>query len=311
MVMEAARVQEIHPVASFPLLAETDQAFEIFEISFRPDGVLEAPESAHYAALRLILAVTPFDELILDFDVNLNDSVGRTVVYDGPATITTENVRLPGGTMAFDQTIQLQTPFPYSPQQGNLLIDFEVSATDSPPLSDFSGTGGLDQVQQVDSGPIGKRDGWTLPMQFSFRPMIHGDFDGSGQLDAADIDLLSAAIGTAAPLLDINQDGETNEADRQLWIGDLANTFPGDANLDGSVKFGDFVTLASAFGMDGGWSSGDFDGNGVIAFADFVALSEHFGSERVPASSVPEPAAHFLMGLTVLSSVARRRYRRD
>jgi hypothetical protein len=128
-------------------------------------------------------------------------------------------------------------------------------------------------------------------------------------LDAADIDLLSAATGTVAPLLDINQDGSIDEVDRQLWISDLAETFPGDANLDGKVEFADFLALSESFGLQAGWSAGDFDGNAVIEFADFLALSQNFGSQRLVAVAVPEPSSYPVMGLAAFSlMLIGRRY---
>jgi len=62
----------------------------------------------------------------------------------------------------------------------------------------------------------------------------------------------------------------------------------GDINLDGEVRFDDFLVLSSNFGSEGGWSSGDATCDGQIAFADFLILSQNFGS-TLEAQSVPEP----------------------
>ena len=43
---------------------------------------------------------------------------------------------------------------------------------------------------------------------------------------------------------DINEDGHVSEADRVLWVRELAGTNFGDADLDKAVDFADFLTLS-------------------------------------------------------------------
>ena len=125
-------------------------------------------------------------------------------------------------------------------------------------------------------------------------PGLLGDFDADEILTAADIDLLSAEVtaGTNITLFDITDDQLVNELDRVKWVEDLAGTFFGDADLDGSVQFSDFLALSSSFGAPGGWAEGDFDGNGTVEFPDFLRLSRDFGKgESTATVSVPEPSA--------------------
>ena len=135
-----------------------------------------------------------------------------------------------------------------------------------------------------------------------------GDFDGDELLTAADIDLLSAAVGGGDITFDLDADGAVNEADRVVWTG-LAGTLFGDADLNGTVEFADFLALSSAFGTAGGWADGDFDGSGDVQFADFLQLSANFGSTAAAASSVPEPTSSWMLclGLLGLLSAARQR----
>ena len=55
--------------------------------------------------------------------------------------------------------------------------------------------------------------------------------------------------------------------------------FPGDANMDCSVGFDDFLTLASEFGQSSVNLTlrSDFDGNHSVDFADFLKLARNFG----------------------------------
>lgn len=131
---------------------------------------------------------------------------------------------------------------------------------------------------------------------------VPGDFDADGLLTAIDIDLLSAEViaGSNQSSFDLTGDSIVDQTDRQTWVEDLAGTFSGDADLDGSVQFSDFLTLSSGFGMAGGWADGDFDGNGQVEFPDFLTLSANFGKAAAAAKSVPEPATNLLAGYAML-----------
>ena len=107
---------------------------------------------------------------------------------------------------------------------------------------------------------------------------------------------------------DLTGDAVVDEADRLKWIEELAGTISGDANLDGTVQFSDFLALSGGFGMPGGWADGDFDGDGDVQFADFLSLSANFG--QMGAASVPEPASEPLAVIALATlSLARRRSR--
>ena len=79
-------------------------------------------------------------------------------------------------------------------------------------------------------------------------------------------------------------------------ILEMVRGIPGDANLDGSVDFADFLVLSTNFGeptLD--WRDGTFSGGGVVQFADFLELANNFGTTGfesiIRAAPVPEPNA--------------------
>jgi hypothetical protein len=138
---------------------------------------------------------------------------------------------------------------------------------------------------------------------------LPGDFIRDGILNATDIDLLSAAVGSDDLIFDLNVDGAVDQLDRGVWITDLKNTLVGDADLNRRVEFADFLTMAAWFGQPGGWAAGDFDGDAFVGFPDFLALAANFGTSVETAVAVPEPALATWAALAFI--VAWRRRRRD
>ena len=137
-----------------------------------------------------------------------------------------------------------------------------------------------------------------------------GDFDADFALTAQDMDLLSHEIRKPEPRVwfDLNGDDLVDQADRDAWVELLANTSFGDADLNGSVEFADFLSLSSNFGQEGGWAQGDFDGSGDVQFADFLLLSTNFGQTTEAVATVPEPDIQISMMFLV--SVVLWRWRR-
>ena len=141
---------------------------------------------------------------------------------------------------------------------------------------------------------------------------LPGDFNADGMLTGTDIDLLSVEVqaGTNNAAFDLNADAIVDELDRTTWIGDLAGSLLGDADLDGSVQFSDFLALSASFGAEAGWADGDFDGNGQVQFPDFLALSSNFGATPSTAA-VPEPTTFMPLAFAfvLMANCLRRRTR--
>lgn len=144
-----------------------------------------------------------------------------------------------------------------------------------------------------------------------------GDYDGSGELDVADINLLTvaSASGENEAKFDLTGDGQVNAEDVSKWVRDLKNTWAGDSNLDGEFNSSDFVVVFSAglFEKDepAVWSQGDWNGDGVFSSSDFVTAFVEGGYEKGPrpVAGVPEPSGTlgFFVGLLILYRVCRRR----
>jgi hypothetical protein len=145
---------------------------------------------------------------------------------------------------------------------------------------------------------------------------LTGDFNGNGVLDATDIDQFSEQVraGTSDLLYDLNADSVVDDADRQVWVHDLKQSYFGDADLNGTFDSTDLVQLLS-FGeyedevaMNSTWLTGDCDGDGEFTSGDLVVALADGGYEAGPrAAVVAEPVGHVLalVGLMTLFSWRR------
>ena len=151
--------------------------------------------------------------------------------------------------------------------------------------------------------------GFRVAMLPEVTPLPVGDFSMDTLLSDEDIDLLSEQVVMEinTPRFDLNDDGLVNSADRMSWVEELAATSFGDADLNGTVEFADFLQLSANFNQETGWAGGDFDGNGTAEFADFLLLSDNFGKTAVAA--VPEPSAGLMLGwmMACVGFAGRRR----
>jgi len=150
-----------------------------------------------------------------------------------------------------------------------------------------------------------------------FFAQVPGDFNGSGAVNATDIDLLFAATPGTPPAadlkFDINADGvvtigvNTAGSDTDHLVRNILLTEYGDANLDRSVNISDFSLLASQFNHAGTWSQGNFNGDALVNIADFSLLAAKFNTTTAARGEVPEPA--LMAAPLALGALSRRRRR--
>lgn len=183
-------------------------------------------------------------------------------------------------------------------------------------------TGNIDDVAiysfALDDEAIAALASGESPLSIPIPGGLPGDFNNNGVYDAEDIDLLSVAVkdGMDPPEFDLTNDGLVNQDDRVEWVTGFANTYFGDADLNGEFDSSDFVVVFTAgkYEIDemAGWAEGDWDGDMRFTSSDFVAAFGDGGYEAGPrpaVAAVPEPSTAGLALIAILGFALRRRVR--
>ena len=311
------RVQFLYPASEFSALPANPPPLVGFYL--RPDGDVTDSRELEYDDLEVRLSTTEANPSTLDIFFDDNIGPDETLVFDGSLALAT--AASGGVPRDFDYFYPFTQPFAYDPANGNLLMDVisfggqtvaQIEDQDSGILGVYAGDPGAIEGDQL--LPAG------LVVQFVFGEdqSTAGDFDGNGQLDAADIDALTMEIlnGGSNAIYDVNGDGQVNAADHQAWVVDLKNTWIGDANLDGEFNSADFVEVfvrgeyEDTVAGNSTWAEGDWNGDGDFNSGDFVAAFSDGGYENGPrtsVSAVPEPSGWIL---ALLGTIALARPRR-
>lgn len=149
-----------------------------------------------------------------------------------------------------------------------------------------------------------------------FRPLVPGDGNLNGIVDADDYTIWANYFGTGTKFTegDYNGDYTVDLADYTVWANGFSGiAVPGDANSDGVVDSGDYTIWVNNFGLligDATMADGDFNKDGFVNSADYVVWANNFtgGSASsqsaavASAQSVPEPGSLTLalLGLAMM-----------
>ncbi|MEZ6118936.1 MAG: pentapeptide repeat-containing protein [Pirellulaceae bacterium] len=171
-----------------------------------------------------------------------------------------------------------------------------------------------------------------------FVPAVSGDLNGDRLLTVDDIDAFYNAPrfsncegcnSTRFSLFDLNQDQRMDVADRITWIHDFAETWMGDANLDGQFDSQDLVLVMQASQFErrvngeneiynATWADGDWNGDRRFNSQDFVLAFQDGGYDagmRIPDSrnrmrGVPEPDNGVEWTMALLAALVLRNLNR-
>jgi len=147
--------------------------------------------------------------------------------------------------------------------------------------------------------------------------VVAGDYNGNGQRDLEDLDLMASGILANDVTFDLDSDGDADFDDRTIWVQQLANSYFGDSDFNGEFNSADFVAVfvpaKYETDQEATWAEGDWSGDKVFNSSDFVVAFQGAGYEKGPRDGglkvVPEPSsiALFLCGLLFSASPLRRR----
>jgi hypothetical protein len=114
------RVQQVYAASQFSAITGTGR---INELRFRPDGQFTFPAWSNDIIVQIRMSTTAAAPDALNLTFANNIGLDETLVYSGPATISTAQTGPSPTPQAFDVVLTLQTPFAYNPANGNLLVD--------------------------------------------------------------------------------------------------------------------------------------------------------------------------------------------
>jgi hypothetical protein len=145
-----------------------------------------------------------------------------------------------------------------------------------------------------------------------------GDVNRDFLLNELDVDAIMATVraGTNDPRYNFTSDLVVDAKDIEAWVHNAAQTYFGDANLDGEFNSTDLVAVFSAGAyeraVESGWGHGDWTGDARFTSEDVVRAFQDGGYElgpRTDIQSVPEPTlnALFFSAIAVLPVVRRQR----
>ncbi len=111
------------------------------------------------------------------------------------------------------------------------------------------------------------------------------DFNNDGRIDAADIDLLCAAIDarSAESVFDLNDDGAVDLGDQQTLVQDILRTTAGDANLDRRFDSKDLIAVfqrgeyEDSLAKNSTWADGDWNCDGEFDSSDLLLAFQQGG----------------------------------
>ena len=300
----------------------------ITQFAWRPDGS-QTTDTVTATSERVLFRMSTTEKTVGNMSMTYANNIGSdeqvVLQFDEPQATTVPVLGPDGGPKEFTIFDALETPFLYDPSKGNLLLDMELVSGSTLPADNVATPSNTLTTKWI-AGPLNAPRAFKqfggIVTQFTFVPVIKGDYDKSGELDLNDIMLLSDQIQSDEPNLDfdLDDDATVSADDLNVWVRDLRKTWIGDSNLDGVFDSGDLVAVfqraeyEDAIEGNSTWATGDWNADGEFDTGDLVSAFQDGGFEKGQRTSivaVPEPTGLVLISFTFLgaclSSYRRRK----
>ena len=174
------------------------------------------------------------------------------------------------------------------------------------------GTWTLHVTNNTANGEAGAIVGASLDIEPA--SALIGNLNHDSRLDADDIDLLFANLGSTEPTFDLDHEGDADKVNVDELVLNIMGKRYGDVDLDYDVDITDFNRLISNLGPLGSnevarWGHGNFDGEGNVDIRDFNQIVLNFTRVGHPAFPVGNllfsSAAEFDSAGTVVQQASR------
>ena len=255
-------------------------------VSLSPDGVLLVlpfnPANPNNAAR--------FDAFLVHHGLNENDAE-VTGGYQGQLSNEGEAIKL----------LRPDEPPVEDPSFIPRLLEDEIvydSLTPWPTNTAATGNS-LNRISTTSLGSVAAswRSASASPGVAQIESTTPGDFDGDGDTDVADVDLLCAGIRAHDLVFDLTNDGRIDDDDLQHMINEILGTSRGDANLDGRFDSSDLVEVFQAGQYEDNvqgnstWATGDWNCDGDFDTSDLVAAFQDGGYVSAAGANIHAAAA--------------------
>jgi hypothetical protein len=288
-LLDHLRISEIMYHATDPTASElaaghdNDDAFDFLEfVNTSPTETLS------------LAGVRVEDGIDFEFPARELLPLERIVIVDNPDAFTmrygTANVagRYARSLSNGGETIRVLDPV------GTMILQVTYDDSDPWPTS-ADGDGFALELIDVNNTPVNQLSSaavWqaSRPSPGTANGSVAGDLNGDRVVNAADIDLLCAAILADETVFDarfdLNRDGQLTSNDHLFLIDQILGTSLGDANLDGIFNSRDFVLVFQAGEYEDStpgnstWGEGDWNCDGEFNSRDLVTAFQ-FGKWQV------------------------------
>jgi len=163
------------------------------------------------------------------------------------------------------------SPISGSFQPEGLLRDFDGKA--------INGTWLLHVTDDTANGDAGALLNWSLDIELA--PDPPGNLNYDSHVNATDIDMLFANIGSIDRPYDLDNDGDADMQDVDHLVLNIMGKRYGDTNIDEDVDRKDFNSVVMNYDPLGhepfhGWREGNFDGDGDVDITDALRVVANF-----------------------------------
>ena len=243
----------------------------------------------------------------LDANVLAGEFVTATLVWDRIVTTNTEDIDSAIYTVDHFDNLDLML---YAANDLTTPLASSISSVDNVEHIRFQAPQNGQYVLGVKmtGASIGDWEDYGLAWETNGDPLIFGDFDFSGGLDAADLMMLFDNRGGVNLAFDVNGDLVIDNDDAEQWITGLLGTAMTDFNLDFATDVSDLnIWKANRFTIDKTFLDGDANLDDVIDVSDLNLWKANRFTTHGGITVTPEPATLSLLAMGGLTLLRRRK----